>query len=317
MAVNRLLYSSVLAVAVAFYFSSSVWFSWILLLVVAAIPWVSLLFSLAAMLSSRLICTVPETAEQGVPTWLRLRVRAIRAVPLADVQLRLRLSYPGTQQEYRYLSRLSRTDGSLALPTEHCGCVKMELQKIRIYDYLGLIPLPRRKKALRDLIVLPRPVEPQPRPDLESFLMLQLKPKPGGGLTEVYDHRPYREGDPVRSIHWKLSLKTDEMIVREALEPVKRRTALAVETPGSPEDRDLICGRLRWLSDWMLEHKYEHTVLWMDGDRLRRDEVTDEHSARRTLMRVCAAAPDSAPLPENADAKADWIYRIRRTGGGS
>ena len=66
MASNRLLYLALLILAGAFYFASGVWFAWILLVLLLAAPWVSLLVSLPAMLSCRLSVGLEETVEQGI-----------------------------------------------------------------------------------------------------------------------------------------------------------------------------------------------------------------------------------------------------------
>lgn len=316
MALNRVLYFLALIAAVVFYFASSVWFSWYLLLLLLALPVLSLLLSLPGMLASRPEITLPQTAEQGSEALLLIRATTPGALPLPEQRLRLRLSSPADGKEYRYLSRLARTEGSLVLPTEHSGVVRVRAEKIRIYDFLGLFALHRRARQLPELVVLPAPVTPEPPPDLEAFLQLRLKPKPGGGYSEIHDHRPYREGDPVRDIQWKLSLKTDTLIVREPMEPVKRRTLLLVQTPTSPETRDRILGQLRWLSDWMTARKLEFTVLWMDGEEQRSALVRNAREAQDTLILVCRAASDSRVLSLCGVDDADWSYRLRAEGGG-
>ena len=155
---------------------------------------------------------------------------------------------------------------------------------------------------------------PEPMPNLEQFLNQQLKPKPGGGYSEVHDHRPYRPGDPVKDIHWKLSLKTDELIVREAMEAVRREILLAVRTPSGPEHRDQNLGNLRYVSGWLLEHEVPHSVLWMNGESMTRSEVHDEDSMIRMLTGACLAAEKSPPLPEQLPFRTDWLCRIGKEG---
>ena len=51
--------------------------------------------------------------------------------------------------------------------------------------------------------------EPAPRPLTVRTFVRRESDEPG-------DIRPYRPGDPIRRIHWKLSAKRDELLVREA-----------------------------------------------------------------------------------------------------
>ena len=316
MTINRLLYILALVSAIAFFFASSVWFSWYLLVVLLALPVLGLLLSLPAMLTTRAEFSLPQLVEQGSEALLLMRVTTPKQLPLPDLRLRLRLSHPGDEKEYRYLSRLLRTEGSLALPTGHCGVVRLRAEKIRVYDCLGLFTLHRKAQQLPDLIVLPKPHAPEPMPDLEAFSQLRLKPKPGGGFSEIHDHRPYRDGDPVRDIHWKLSLKTDTLIVREPLEPAAFRTALLVETASTAEGRDRSLGQLRWLSDWLVDRSFGYRVYWMDGEAMRSYPVFDAASAIDALILVCSASSGSAALLLSGADSADWSYRIRSEGGG-
>ena len=48
MATNRIVYTLTLVLSAVFYFASGEWSSWVLLLLVAILPWVSLIFSLPA-----------------------------------------------------------------------------------------------------------------------------------------------------------------------------------------------------------------------------------------------------------------------------
>ena len=41
------------------------------------------------------------------------------------------------------------------------------------------------------------------------------KVKPGDDPSEIFDFHSYREGDPIARIHWKLSSKHDELMVKE------------------------------------------------------------------------------------------------------
>ena len=314
MATNRIIYLLCLAVSAVFYFASGEWSSWVLLVLVAVLPWVSLIFSLPAMLGSRVDVRLPQKAEQGENALMHLRIDAPAWLPAPDVQLRLNLRTRDRERDIRYLSRLSRTDGVLSLPTEDCGAVYPAFQKARVYDFLGIFHLRVRTPKLEPMAVLPLPRIPEPMPNLEQVLNQQLKPRPGGGFSEIHDHRPYRPGDPIKGIHWKLSLKTDELIVREPMDAIRREILLAVRTPRGPELRNMNLGNLRYLSGWLLDRGVAHSVLWMEGDSPVREEIKDEDSLLRVLVRTCLAPEDSAALPEQIPFKADWLCRIGREG---
>ena len=48
----------------------------------------------------------------------------------------------------------------------------------------------------------------------------------GSDPSEMFDIRDYTPGDDIRSIHWKLSSKTDNLILRQASDPAHYNTVL-------------------------------------------------------------------------------------------
>ena len=319
MAVNRLLYAGLLVLSTVFYLATadqpSNWYAWVLLVLMMVLPPVSLLLSLPAMLRCRLEAAMADTVEQGAKASLRLRLNAWRLLPLPEVQIRLNLRTRDREKDLRFLSRLSREDGLLALPTDECGFLAAEFLRGRVYDALGLFRLPMKLPKLEPMAILPPERQPEPMPRLEQFLQLQMKPKPGGGAAEQHDHRVYRPGDPVKDIHWKLSLKTEDLVVREALEPVRRRVILAVRTPRGAVSRAETLGNLRWLSRWLLHNGVDHSIVWMNGEELREEPAATEEDSLKALREACLAPERSADLPWPLPVKADWICPVGREGG--
>ena len=314
MAVNRLLYLGLLVLSAVFYFASLTWFSWLLLVLLLAAPILSLLVSLPAMLSCRLDARMPETVDQGAKAMLHLRLQSWHVLPLPEVQIRLNLRTRDREKDMRYLSRLSRTDGILTLPAEECGFLAAEFRRGRVYDLLGLFRLPMRLPNPKPMAILPPERQPVPMPRLDQFLMQQLKAKPGGGSAEIHENRLYRPGDPVKDIHWKLSLKTDELIVREAQEPVKRKVILALRTPRGPKERAESLGAFRWLSHWLIDNGVVHTAGWVEDQSLRQLEIHSEADWMEALRSACLAPEHSADLPWPLPIRADWICPVGRKG---
>ena len=315
MACNRLLYLGLLILAAVFYFASSLWFAWLLVALLLALPAVTLLVSLPAMLTCRLDAVMAETVEQGEHAVMRLRLHSWGFLPLPEVQLRVNLRTRDRQKDLRYLSRLSRAGGVLALPTEVCGYLAPEFRRGRVYDALGLFRLPLRMPKLPPMAILPPEQIPAVMPQMDVFLLQHMKPKPGGGYAEHHELRAYRPGDPVKDIHWKLSLKTDELVVREAQEPVRRRVVLALRTPRGARNRTVGLGNLRYLSRWLLNKGILHETVWMEGQTLRDREIRTEADVLEVLRAACLAGEDTEDLPWPLPIQADWICPVGPEGG--
>ena len=118
---------------------------------------------------------------------------------------------------------------TLPMDTAHCGQLTCQLHRVRALDLLGLFAFPVSTPALVHALVLPQPAPTEDLPPLPQMPAGDSLKWRGTPSMEDYDLREYRPGDPMRSIHWKLSSKRDELVVRETLEP--RRRELVVSFP--------------------------------------------------------------------------------------
>ena len=108
--------------------------------------------------------------------------------------------------------------------------------------------------------VFPPAVSPQPGFNLDEALDTEpvLKPKLGGGMAEDYDLREYRPGDMLNSIHWKLSSKTDKLIIREGLIPENSNIFLVLQ---NDTEIAVSLGILRWLSVELCRRELPHFIV--------------------------------------------------------
>ena len=261
---NWLVYLLGLAGALVFHIYYFGWYSWFVLVLAVALPWFSLLVSLLATLRTRLRMDAPALLTRNEAAYVTLRAgNGFLPQPLCRFRLTITAVMTG---ERRSLRQSTQSQGSWYVPldTSHAGAYLCQVEKARVYDYLGLFRLPVRAPAPVETVIRPVPREPARLPNLRHFLVRQLKPKPGGGFSEEHELRDYRPGDSMREIHWKLSVKTDRTIVREAQEPVRGLTLLTFDLRGTPGRVDATLEELLWLSQWLLDHDTPHQILWID-----------------------------------------------------
>lgn len=314
MAANRTLYLLALSGAIAFYAAAGeVWFSWAVVFLLLALPVVSLLVSLPQMLHLRLSLSVPEKIEQGERVLLRFQTRSYRLLPMPELRLRLRTQTRGDlHQELRLLTRIPRENGSVWLSPPPSGLLICSAKRVRVYDYLGLIWLPKKLQETARVAVLPAAAEPAVLPDLSFLRSAQLVSLPAGSYSELHDHRPYRDGDNVRSIHWKLSQKSNDLIVREPVAPVRLRCALLLTPPQSLAALRSELAQLRFLSLWMLSQEIPHSVFWADETGTHCWEISDASELPSLLASVCAMPLDGRAIPQ--PQQTDWYWRIEPGG---
>lgn len=285
------------AVAGAYFFKLTYigWFGGYLLAVTALLPPLLLLLSLPSMFRLHATFTVPEHCARDAEAWLRVRFRAGRLLPLSRVKLSVRLEnqFTGEKTSLSYVYRgLVDGDCLIPLPTGSCGLVRCRVTGLRCYDLLGLISLRRRCGEESRYTVLPRPAEPEKRLDIDAAMNANavLRPKYGGGYSEEHDLRVYQPGDSVNSIHWKLSSKTGNTIVREPLMDANTQVYLVL---AGAENIQEGLETLYWLSLELCRLEIAHTVI---GAGMY--EVTNE-TETRAAMATLLSAPWSGPCPFN------------------
>lgn len=311
---NWLVYLLGLAGALVFHIYYFGWYSWFVLVLAVALPWFSLLVSLLAMLRTRLRMDAPALLTRNEAAYVTLRAgNGFLPQPLCRFRLTITAVMTG---ERRSLRQSTQSQGSWYVPldTSHAGAYLCQVEKARVYDYLGLFRLPVRAPAPVETVIRPVPREPARLPNLRHFLVRQLKPKPGGGFSEEHELRDYRPGDSLRDIHWKLSVKTDRTIVREAQEPVRGLTLLTFDLRGTPGRVDATLEELLWLSQWLLDHDTPHQILWIDPTDCETatapiDAPADLEALLSRLLRT-PLRPDTPSLEGRTFPRATWRCHI-------
>lgn len=111
------------------------------------------------------------------------------------------------------------------LQSEYSGNLQICIKGIRSYDYLRLFSLKRKLKGEVKIAVLPEfyeiaedAVSGRNRQIIESDHYSAIKS--GDDPSEVFQIREYREGDRLQRVHWKLSSKQNQLMIKEFSDPI-------------------------------------------------------------------------------------------------
>ena len=166
---------------------------------------------------------------------------------------------------------------------------------------LGLFVIRRSFDSELSCAVLPEAQQAQVNLDAALDAVQVLKPKYGGGFSEEHDLRDYRPGDLPNSIHWKLSSKTDKLIVREALDVENCDIFLVLEQPGAHDEGLAV---LRWLSAELLRREEPHLIV---ADSIYPAGNESESEAALISLLSSAMRPPCIFDPRNARC----VFRVR------
>lgn len=315
MAARRILYAVLVGMAVLFQIFFRFYLSTFMLVLILVLPILSLLLALPGWMGS-MASAVPEASLVTVGGSARFRIILYHSSFLPLIRPRVRLGWTnqltGESGESK-LTLTARKPAELMVPAAHCGRLVCRVEGAACCDLLGLFPLPVRKGPERAVLILPVHLELEGKEELAAGenAGTVLRPRPGGGPGEDYDLREYRVGDPLRSVHWKLSSKKDELVVRETLEPQQAAIVVTYDHFGPPEDLDRTFAQLWALSRWLLQQDRPHHIQWASPlTGVAEDRAVDSPNA----LLACLDGAFSTPAPLEGRSILDGALRL--PGGG-
>lgn len=140
---------------------------------------------------------------------LHLHVK-IKNILYDSTQIKEILLQPAEKKKMRFEYSLEMRD---------CGNVRVMVEDIWCYDLLGLfcrkIPIDMQMDTLVYPAQIKLNMQLMRRPQTSVTGNLYDQHRKGQDVSEVAELREYQEGDSLGKIHWKLSGKLDELIVRD------------------------------------------------------------------------------------------------------
>lgn len=262
---------------------------------------------------------IPVTEQgQSVPVVMRLTNQSIIPCSRIAVQVTCRLPMgEGKQKTWFYGNVPGRRGSSPARGTLRAqydangiGGTQMEITRVRCYDLIGLFAIPLRRKYWQQmepekLLVVPAVsqvpvfVSRQSR-DFAGESEEYSRERGGDDPSETFQIREYQPGDKMRSVHWKLSVKTDELMVCERSLPLgcpvlfyldlsqSSRSSMPFRGRGQSQKMDSFLQTVASLSYGMVQEGCRHYIIWFDAKRkdIRRFRVEKEEDVYEMLLQL-------------------------------
>lgn len=209
----------------------------ILLAAALLLPLVSVIFAAAAAKSAHITLTVPEACEKGAKVGFTLKLSGSRILWCASAVCAIAAENLLTGEHAvcsLTFSGIGRGKKEYAVSSDHCGTVRLRVERASMQDMFGLWSSKPMTVPDEYLTVYPElfPL----RVSLAEHASAAAEgdhwsmTRPGTDPSETFAIREYFPGDPIRQIHWKLSQKTDTVMLRELGLPVIEETLLLLET---------------------------------------------------------------------------------------
>ena len=179
----------------------------------------------------RILLEAPAVTGKEQPFLLTLTLPR-QPWPLGSALVWLEIENAVTGEVLRRRLRLGKTAG-FTLTSSCCGSLRCRVVKVWALDFFGLLPLPFPCRAEKRITVMPATF-PVAAEDLRSLADSEdcreyAPDRRGPDQSETFQIRPYVPGDNLHQIHWTLTGKTGQLLVREGSCPVDHSLLLFVD----------------------------------------------------------------------------------------
>ena len=179
------------------------------------------------------------------------------------------------------------------------GIIKINIEDIFIYDYLSLF-----KKRLK----IDKNIEMIIMPNINSYDVAGCtdsineiiesnkysEEKSGDDPSEIFGFKEYEPGDKIQRIHWKLSSKYEDFIVKEYSLPLVDNINIMIELrvikdiENARELYDALIEISASISEWLLRNGIKHFIVWYDckSETIFKEEIISLDDLNKVLMEI-------------------------------
>ncbi|RKI26367.1 DUF58 domain-containing protein [bacterium 1xD8-6] len=297
-----------------------------------------LIYNILGLWQIRILLEAPlGITERGKKVPVKIKIQNYGRLPTGKIAVQLLESYAfygKKRKTFFYASAAGKKYNEECSTVEirtwwqpgYTGKVVISVRKVRCFDLLGAMCLSPPKSAYSSsevITVLPAiyhvPIDIGET--VRNFAAEQeryLQYDAGDTATEQFQIRGYQPGDRIRSIHWKLSAKEGELMVKE-YQPVKRCPVLFFldlagemrkkENKEEIRNRELFFTVMVSLSDSMIKQGCKHYVIWYDGPA--QDVMRCRVEQEEDIYTLFAAVNGIAVLPPNYDLEEEYYDKYR------
>lgn len=191
------------------------------------------------------------------------------------------------------------------LKSKFCGIIKIKTSYLNIYDPLRIFKFKTGKNINTEVVIMPEGhevsgiVHYSDRVNEESDMFSEYRS--GDDPSEVFDLREYNPGDKLNRIHWKLSSKKDDFIVKEYSLPIDVPCSLFLDLK-CYKDNDLtlpvfdtLIETFLSISQFLLDNERVHSVTFYNAaqDCFAEQDINDSSDLSAVIRNIITSINDN------------------------
>lgn len=271
----------------------------------AAFVFVSLIYLLYRRHNLKGAIEVPiGISEVGKENMVKIRVNNNSHLPMMRLKARVVVEDTLSGLKRKFWMKIDKLYAgeneyirNVILPS--AGNYEISIKKLRIYDFSGFLYMNMNIKSVDRVQVMPQLY------DVPVRLTMSVKGFygdadvydeniPGNDKSELFQIREYQKGDRLQSVHWKMTAKQDEIMVKEHSFPKSCPVVLFLDFAPNAKMRNKV---MRYyeiaisMSYSIMAAGCPHYIVWFDESerdvkRLRVDDEESLYYAIISLMKI-------------------------------
>lgn len=276
-------YVILLAISVLFYIMYVGSFSFYLMVFLFSMP--VILFALNVYISRKLKISFVQPMHKAVgrsAVVLEILVENPTIFPVANLEIFIEHQSAIESKNKNNITKInlpliSKESQSLKLniASIHLGKIDLKIKKCRIYDFLRLFKFKVRGKAfedaLRETILFVYPQYSLMENTVSDYSGYGIESdeyspdKKGDDPSQIFGLHEYIEGDKPNRIHWKLTAKQDQVMVKEYSHMMTYAVNIFVNlNTGSAKEYDAVIEGALSVSMMLTDRGIAHSMMWFD-----------------------------------------------------
>ena len=180
------------------------------------------------------------TVQRGEDVTLELGVKNGAFIPIAPPTVEIRAG-PDRPAQTLKLTGMPGSQQRLTLNfhAAHVGVTSPGVKRVVVSDLLGMFTVEKTPKVQGgELIVLPLPFDVGELTYAAGDSGSESMARAAEDITSPADVRTYQQGDAMKKIHWKLSMRKQELMVRRFAAPVMPDALVLLDCSAPPRTSD-------------------------------------------------------------------------------
>ena len=292
MAWRRVIYAIILLASVAAFVVTDSAIALFAFVCVAAMPFVSLLMLAVAKRRIKFDFSVRDSCIRGGALELTMKAKVTPRLLVGFVKVTVNVentTFGKTERRFFTFNDLSFTPHVYEYISADSGRIIVTVKNIKLLDIFGICSANISCKKYAESFVSPKLYEDTnislDTNGSSAILGETSVPVRGQDPTEIFDIRDFADGDSLRSVHWKLSSKLEELKIKEFGSTDNRKTLILVDLSRTKNDVSATDLQLNCVLDVAVSvssslktEGYLHSVGWFNDGVFSCSDVSDNAS---------------------------------------